>query len=154
MSDVAVFHKGRLALYRQCTIGSQSVIAGVREKFDLEEDLVPGILDDDLIDASQTIHAAIEPFLRQLMLAREFVERKRSCRVERVLLCGSLVGAKHWVAQIEKATGIDPELWNPLNTFSIAPDALTDRVRGVECRFAGAVGAALAVLEGGSDLPR
>lgn len=148
LSDVAVFHKGRLALYRQCTIGSQSVVASVRAKFDLAEDLVPGILEDDLIDATQTINEAIEPFLRQLVLAREFVERKRSCRVERILICGTVLGAKHWVAQIEKAIGIKPELWNPLASFAVAPDALTERVLGMESRFAGAVGAALAVLEG------
>ena len=154
VTDVAVFFKGRLALYRQCMMGSQSIIKTVQERFGIEEDLVPGVLEDDLIDASQPIAAAIEPFLRQLMLAREFVERKRSCRIEKVLLCGALLGTTHWNTLITRTMGITPEAWNPLATLPCLPDALSERVKGVENRFATAVGAALSVLEADNDLPR
>lgn len=154
MTEVAVYYKGRLALFRQCMIGSQSIIKSVQERFGIEEDLVPGILEDDLIDATQPIAAAIEPFLRQLVLAREFVERKRSCRIEKVLLCGVVLGTKHWNTHIGNAMGITPELWNPLATLPCAPDAMTDRMKGMESRFATAVGAALAVLEADGDVSR
>ncbi len=154
VTDMAVFFKGRLALYRQCMMGSQSIIKTVQERFGIEEDLVPGVLEDDLIDASQPIAAAIEPFLRQLVLAREFVERKRACRIEKILLCGTLLGNTHWNAHITKTMGITPEVWNPLATLPCLPDALSERVKGMESRFATAVGAALAVLEVDHDLPR
>lgn len=152
VTHVAAFHRGRLALFRQCLIGNQTIVKIVRERLGIEEELVPGILDDSVIDASQTIGVAIEPFLRQLMLAREFVERKRTCHVERILLCGSLLGTKHWVAHIEATTGIRPEVWNPFAGLPVAANALTDRVKGVESRFTGAVGAALAVMENPRDL--
>jgi Tfp pilus assembly PilM family ATPase len=147
-TDVAAYYKGKLALYRPCPMGSASIVKTVRDRFGIEEELVPGVLEDDLIDASQPIAAAIEPFLRQLVLAREFVERKRSCRIEKVLLCGALMGAKHWTAHIVKTLGLTPEVWNPLATLPCPADALTERVKGMEGRFATAVGAALAVLEG------
>ncbi len=148
VTDVAAFYKGKLTLYRQCMMGSASIVKTVRDRFGIEEDLVPGVLEDDLIDASQPIATAIEPFLRQLVLAREFVERKRACRLEKVLLCGSLMGAKHWTAHIVKTLGITPEVWNPLATLASAPEALSERAKGMESGFATAVGAALAVLEG------
>ena len=154
VTDVAVFFKGRLALYRQCMMGSQAIIKTVQERFGIEEDLVPGVLEDDLIDASQPIAAAIEPFLRQLVLAREFVERKRSCRIEKILLCGTLLGTTHWNTHITKTMGITPEIWNPLATLPCLPDALSERVKGMESRFATAVGAALAVLEADHDVSR
>jgi Tfp pilus assembly PilM family ATPase len=154
VTDVAAFFKGRLVLYRQCMMGSQSIVKTVQERFNIEEELVPGVLEDDLIDASQPIAAAIEPFLRQLVLVREFVERKRVCRIEKILLCGAVLGAKHWNAQIAKTMGLTPETWNPLATLPCAPDALSERVKGMESRFATAVGAALAVLEVDSELPR
>ena len=154
ITDVAVFFKGRLALYRQCMMGSQSIVKTVQERFGIEEELVPGVLEDDLIDASQPIATAIEPFLRQLVLAREFVERKRSCRIEKVLLCGSLLGSKHWDLHISKTMGITPQVWNPLATLPSLPDALSERVKGMEGRFATAVGAALAVLEVDNEVPR
>ncbi len=148
VTDVAAFYKGKLALYRQCMLGSASIVKTVRDRFGIEEELVPGVLEDDLIDASQPIATAIDPFLRQLVLAREFVERKRSCRIEKVLLCGALMGTKHWTAHIVKTLGITPEAWNPLATLPCPPEALTERVKGMESRFATAVGAALAVLGG------
>ena len=154
VTDVAVFFKGRLALYRQCMMGSQLIVKTVQERFRIEEELVPGVLEDDLIDASQPIATAIEPFLRQLVLAREFVERKRSCRIEKILLCGSLLGTKHWNLHINRTMGITPIIWNPLATLPVLPDALTERVKGMESRFATAMGAALAVLEVGHDVPR
>ncbi len=150
VTDMAAFYKGRLALYRQCMMGSQSIVKTVQERFGIEEELVPGVLEDDLIDASQPIAAAIEPFLRQLVLAREFVERKRSCRIEKILLCGALLGSKHWNEHIGRTMGITPEIWNPLATLPCLPDALSERVKGMENRFATAVGAALAVLEADS----
>jgi len=151
---VAAFYKGRLALYRQCMMGSQSLVKTVQERFGIEEELVPGVLEDDLIDASQPIAAAIEPFLRQLVLVREFVERKRACRIEKVLLCGALLGTKHWNIHINQTMGLTPEIWNPLATLPCLPEALSERVKGMESRFATAVGAALAVLEVDHDLPR
>jgi len=154
VTDMAVFFKGRLVLYRQCLLGSQSIIKRVQERFGIAEDLVPGVLEDDLIDATQPIAEAIEPFLRQLVLSREFVERKRSCRLEKIFLCGSLFGAQHWRTHIVRTMGLMPEIWNPLATLPCAPAALSERVKGIECRFATAVGAALAVLEMDHDLPR
>jgi Tfp pilus assembly PilM family ATPase len=154
VTDLAVFCKGRLALYRQCLMGSQSIVKSVQEKFGIEEELVPGVLEDDLIDASQPIAAAIDPFLRQLVLAREFVERKRACRIEKILLCGAVLGVKHWSEHISRTMGITPQVWNPLTTLPCAPDAVADRVKGMESRFATAIGAALSLLEIESDLPR
>lgn len=154
VTDVAVFFKGRLALYRQCMMGSQLIVKTVQQRFGIEEDIVPGVLEDDLIDASQPIAVAMEPFLRQLVLAREFVERKRSCRIEKILLCGSLLGAQHWKLHINRTMGITPEAWNPLATVPSLPDALSDRVKGMESRFAVAVGAALSVLEVEHDVSR
>lgn len=154
VTDVAVFFKGRLALYRQCMMGSQLIVKTVQERFGIEEELVPGVLEDDLIDASQPIAIAMEPFLRQLVLAREFVERKRSCRIEKVLLCGALLGTKHWTAHISNTMGITPEVWNPLATVPTLPEAFSERVKGMESRFATAVGAALAVLEVDHDVSR
>lgn len=152
VTSVAGFYKGRLALFRQCLIGSQVVVKSVRDRFGIEAELVPGILEDGMIDASEIIAGAIEPFLRQLVLAREFVERKRSCRVERVFLCGSLMGSRHWSTHIETTMGLKPVVWNPLATLPATDHALSPRVRGMECRFASAVGAALAVMETGDDL--
>jgi len=147
VTNVAGFYKGRLALFRQCSIGSQVIVKGVRDRFGIEADLVPGILEDGMIDASEIVAGAIEPFLRQLVLAREFVERKRACRVEHVLLCGSLMGSRHWSTHIEQAMGIQANVWNPLAMLPVAPHALAKCVQGKECRFAAAVGAALAIME-------
>lgn len=146
VTDMAAFVKGKLVHYRTCTVCSHSIIKVVQERFGIEEELVPGVLEDDLIDASQPIAAAIEPLLRQLVLVREFVERKRSCRIEKILLCGALLGTKHWNTHINKTIGLTPETWNPLATLPCTADALTERVKGMESRFAAAMGAALAVL--------
>jgi len=147
VTHVAAFYKGRLAFYRQCQLGSHAIVRTIQEKLGIEEKLVPGALEDDLIDASAPIAAAIEPLLRQLVLVREFVERKRTCRIEKILLSGSLLGTKYWNEPIVKVMGIVPATWNPLDTLPCQPGALAERVKGNESRFASAMGAALAVLE-------
>ncbi len=147
VTHVAAFYKGRLAFYRQCQLGSHAIVRAIQDKLGIEEKLVPGALEDDLIDASAPIASAIDPLLRQLVLVREFVERKRSCRIEKILLSGSLLGTKYWNDPIVKVMGVAPATWNPLDTLPCQPGALAERVKGNESRFASAMGAALAVLE-------
>lgn len=152
VSFVAAFHRGKLSLLRQCATGSQALVRSVSERFGIEAELVPGALEEGMIDASQTIGPAIEPFLRQLVLAREFVERKRSCRVEKILLGGAQIGANQWSVHIEQAMGIAPQTWDPLAVLPVQTGALAPDVRGAQGRFAAAVGAALAVMEKSSDV--
>ena len=154
VTHLSGFYKGRLVLFRLCPFGHQAVLRSVQERLGIDEELVPGMLDDGLVDASESIGVVIEPFLKQLILAREFVERRRMCRIERIFLCGALLGAPHWKARIEATMGIEPTLWNPLATLAAAEGAQTVRVKGMEGRFAAAMGAALALLETGRDLPR
>lgn len=154
VTDIASFYKGRLVLFRQCLLGSASIIKAIQDRFGLEEELIPGILDDDLIDVTPAIQEAIDPFLRQLLLTREFVERKRSCHIETLLLSGAVLGMKHWNSAISRAMDLVPATWNPFGTIPSLPDALNERAKGIESRFSKAIGAALAALEMDSDLPR
>jgi len=152
-SGIVAFHKGILVLFRQCPIGSQTLARKVQERFGIETDMVSGVLDGGMIDASATIATTLAPLIRQFLLAREFLERKRMSRVEKILVCGELMGVKHWLTLLgADMGGVRPELWNPFTTLSVASGVLPERIQGMETRFAGAVGAALAVLEGDRGL--
>jgi len=62
-----------------------------------------------------------------------------------------------WLRQGAVPKAVAPrliQLPNPLATLPCLPEALSERVKGMESRFATAVGAALAVLEVDHDLPR
>lgn len=151
--SVAAFHKGRLALLRQVPTGGRALVLALQGQLGVEEELVAEFIESGAVDATQIIARALEPLLRQLMLAREFVERKRLCKVERILFGGLPFGVRPWEAQIEKVMGIRPLVWNPLALLPAAAEALAPRAAGQEARFAAALGAALAVMEADGDVP-
>lgn len=146
LTFMALFNKGVLVLVRKFELGSESVVTKVQQQLNVDHDTARGIISDGSFDISQSVRAVMDPFLRQLTISKDFVERREECRVVKCYLSGGTSLSRYWVEEIRNATVADSELWNPFSGLHIADGAYPADLAGQEPRFSAAVGACLGVL--------
>ena len=146
VSFMAIFNKGNLILARKIDVGGESIAAHVQKQLGLDSETAHSILAEGAIDISQAVREVIDPFLRQLTISRDFVEREENCRIKVAYISGGMALSSYWTNEIKRATGMDVQSWNPFDQFTLAPGALPERLEGQQPRFAAAVGAALSIL--------
>jgi Tfp pilus assembly PilM family ATPase len=143
---LALCNQGRLALIRKFDFGGEYLVAKVMQQMGVDHDIARGVISDGSFDISAASREVMGPFLRQLSISRDFVERKENCRILRIYLSGGLSRSSHWVEGVQKATGTEVEIWNPFDGLNLLNDAYPAELRDEEPRFAAAVGAGLGVF--------
>lgn len=143
---VAFYNKGIMVLVRKFDFGAANVLRKLQENLGVDQEVAMGILSDGSFDVSRVVHAAMEPFLQQLVISWDFVERRENVHIKDLYACGGGVGVGLWGQEIEAATGQRPVVWNPFEGVTVQPGAYSDSLKGQESRFAGAIGAAWSML--------
>lgn len=144
---VSFFNKGLLMLVRKFDFGAVNILKKLQENLGVDQDVAAGILNDGSFDVSRIVHQAMEPFLQQLTISWDFVERRENVHVASLYACGGGVSLRLWAQEIELATGQKPEIWNPFDGIAVQPEALPAALKGQESRFAAALGSALSMLK-------
>lgn len=143
---LAFLNKGHLAMIRKFDFGTRDIVKAIRENLGVETDVALGILTEGSFDISNVLRQSMESFLQQLVISWDFVERRDNTRIENLFVCGGASGVRTWGEEIRKKTGIAPTFWNPFVAVRNGEEALPASLKGQESRFAGALGAALAML--------
>lgn len=113
----------------------------------MDEETARGILADNVVDATDAIHTALQPLVRQLALGRDFVTRHRNCRIGDLYLTGGIAGTPFWRQHLAALLGFEAKEWNPLAVVPPHPDLPpAEQTTDTGC-FAAAMGAALGALE-------
>lgn len=146
-SVVAFFNKRVLALVRKLDIGSETLLNRVSQSLGVDTPTAEQILSDGSFDISQALSEVMDPFVKQLIISRDFVERREDCRIGRIHVTGGVVASRNWANHLKKALGVELASWNPFEGLAVEPQAIPEPMRAHESRFAAAVGAALATLE-------
>ncbi|MEI7880635.1 MAG: pilus assembly protein PilM [bacterium] len=146
---VAFYNKNTLALVRKLDFGTANVLKKLQDSLGVDQDVALGILNDGSFDVSKVVHHALEPFLQQLTISWDFVERRENIRIGKLFVCGGGVGLHLWAQEIESATGQVPIRWNPFEGIAVQGGAIPEKFKGQELRFSAAVGAALAMFKAG-----
>lgn len=146
VSFFAVFNKRVPVLIRKFDVGSSLILEKVQESLGVDRSTAEGILADGSFDISQQMGDVMDGFVKQIMVSRDFVERRESCRISKVFVSGGATKSRDWLTELKSALGYDVSLWNPFDSLKIPDGALAESVKGQEVRFAAAVGAALATL--------
>lgn len=146
VSYLAIFNKNVLILARKIDVGGESIATHVQKQLGLDAETAQSILSEGAIDISQAVREVIEPFLRQLTISRDFVEREENCRIRKAYISGGMSLSSYWTNEIRRATGMEVLPWNPFDVMTVAPGALPERLEGQQPRFAAVVGAALGAL--------
>jgi Tfp pilus assembly PilM family ATPase len=146
-STVGILVRNELALVRQFQIGTSAVLARVAETLGMDEETARSVLTDGVIDASDAVHSALDPLVRQLVLGRDFVARRRNCRIGSIYLTGGLLSAPFWRQQLATMLGIEAFDWNPLLIVPSGPGTIDPALTTAAGCFAAAMGTALAAWE-------
>jgi Tfp pilus assembly PilM family ATPase len=143
---MALFHRGVLSLVRKFDFGAEALIARVQHQLGVDRDTALGAMSDSSFDLSQALREVMDPFLRQLSISKDFVERREDCRVTTVYLSGGSSLLRHFGREIATATGLEAQTWNPFEGLRLEAGAYPAELDGQQTRFTAAIGAAWGVL--------
>ena len=143
----AFFHKGSPVLIRKLDRGTNALLDKVEAMLGVDRETAIGIISDGSFDISPAAADVMQPLVRQLLVSRDFVERRESCQVDAVYLAGGLAVSRDAKNEVGSAMGVPVESWNPFSGIALAEDAVPEQFEGLEWRFAAAVGACLATFE-------
>ena len=146
---VALYNKKNLALVRKFDFGTVNILKKLQDSLGVDQEVALGILNDGSFDVTKVVHQAMEPFVQQLIISLDFVERRENVHVGKLCVCGGGVGMQLWAHEMESATGLTLVKLNPFDGLAIHPGVVLDHFKGQEPRFSAAVGAALAMLKVG-----
>jgi Tfp pilus assembly PilM family ATPase len=146
-STLALLNGGTLVLLRRFDFGLNMILAKVRQTLGVDRETALGILSDGSVDVSQSASEVMGPLIKQLIVSRDFLERRENCRVSRIYACGSMVLPNASLDEMRAALGVEIETWNPFDGLSMASEALPENLAGQEWKFSAAVGACLGTFE-------
>lgn len=144
---LALFNKGTLCLVRKFNVGGETLIARIQRDMAVDRAVAEGIVSDGSFDISQPVQDVMDPFLRQLSISKDFVERRERCHVSAFYVSGGMSLSRYWVERIQVTGAVEVRLWNPLEGIEVGDGALPEPLAGQEVRLAAAVGAAFAAFE-------
>ncbi len=147
---VGFFHKNRLLLVNRFAVGTEALSQQVQQDLGVDADMARTVLSGGSVDVSGPVRTALGPFLKQLSIYREFIERQHKVRLTGIHLSGGLASSPDWQGALAELLDLEPKVWNPFDRVIVPNDIGLDRFKGQESRFAAALGAALAGMEGGS----
>ncbi|MFC1496931.1 hypothetical protein ACFLS1_00470 [Verrucomicrobiota bacterium] len=142
-----IFHKRLPALVRTFDIGTNTILDKVQETLGVDKDTAQGIIADGAFDISQAVSKIMGPLVKQLIVSRDFVERRENCHVAKIYASGGLIVSRDSLNEMQQSLGIDIDFWNPFDGLNMAPNAYPESLSGQEWQFSAAVGACLATFE-------
>lgn len=146
VSMMVFMNKGAIVLARKLDVGGDAVMEGVQKNLGVDREMAASIMSEGAIDISQSVREVIDPFLRQMMISRDFVERQENCHVTTALITGGMSMSAYWSDEIRKSTGMAVQNWDPMEGMMVDADAIPGRLESQRSRFAAAIGAARGVL--------
>ncbi len=148
-STFTLFNKGVLSLVRRFDIGTDHIVDKVQESLGVDKETAQGIITDGAFDISQSVSEIMEPLIKQLIVSRDFVERREDCSISKLYASGGVVLSRDSLDEMRSSLGIEIESWNPfeIDSLTVAPDAIPEHLKGQEWRFSAAVGACISTFE-------
>lgn len=146
-TSFAIFNRGNLALFRRFDVGAADVVRKVQSTLGVDHETAHGIISDGAFDISQAVNDVIGPIVKQMVVSRDFVERRENCHVKKLYTAGSLVKSRDSLDVVRSGLGVELDSWNPFDGFTVQESAVPDELQGQEWRFAAATGAVAGMFE-------
>jgi Tfp pilus assembly PilM family ATPase len=89
----------------------------------------------------------MEPFIKQLTISKDFIERHQGCRVSKLYVSGGLSLLPSWGQEVGRLLHIPADTWSPLENITYDPDSLGEGIEKQATRFGAAIGAAIGGFE-------
>jgi Tfp pilus assembly PilM family ATPase len=144
---LGIFQQNSLVLVRKFDFGANRLIERVARQMGVDAETAQDIIRGDAIDIGQMTLEVLGPFLRQVSISKEFVERKCGEPIRHWYLSGGMALTNYWSDQIAHTVGGAVRVWNPFDGLEVDPRASLEAAKGQEVRFSAAVGAAIGAME-------
>lgn len=147
VSYFALFVRQQLTLIRKFNFGTETAVAALQQQLGVDRETAFSTLSASSIDLSQQIAETAEPLAKQLIISRDFVERRHGATLEAVYVTGSIAGSVAWDKAIENALGPELQRWSPFDGVEMADGVLSEELHLQGDRFAAAIGIGLGTFE-------
>jgi Tfp pilus assembly PilM family ATPase len=147
VSHFAFLNKGTVVLVGKFDVGGATLRNKVAKDLGVDDELAGTILTDRSINISSTMQEVMTPFLKQLSISKDFIERHQGCRIAKIYVSGGVSLLPHWPEAVSQVLHNEVEHWNPFENIQCDPELLTSELSGQSARFAAAIGAAIGGFE-------
>jgi len=145
----AFFKKSELILIRKFDFGHLNLLDRIEKSMGVDRQTAHDIVADRSFDISHIVKDFADPFIKQLVISKHFVERRENCHITKIFVPDDPRFSSDWLNEIKVALGLDASTWQPFDGVKLMPDAFPQKLGKCRAQFAAALGAALAMSEEG-----
>ena len=140
---IAGFKDGDLVLWRKCqgAPGGKTIREALRKGLGVDDEMLDGIMADNLIDPRPVLEPVILPIVDELAVSRDYLAGKLNLAINDAFIVGLSSGIGYWSAVFEERARIKLAECKPFDGFEGTVPEAKDL-----SAFAGALGAALAFM--------
>ena len=146
VSHFVFLNKGVVVLVGKFAVGGGMLERKMAEELGVDNELARTILGDESVNLSASLINAMNPFLKQLSISRDFIERHQGCRVSRAYVSGGASLFPHWAKAVGQELHTEVVSWSPFENIKHDAGVLPTMLAGQATRFSAAVGAAVGGL--------
>ena len=148
VSFFAFFYKKELVLIRKFDFGHEYVLSTIENRLNVNRETAVNVASDQSFDITQMIKEVSDPFVRQLVISKHFVERRENCRISKIYIPGTAPASYRLTQEISVASECTVEGWDPFKAVNMAQNAASDRIslQGQFSQFAASIGAGVGFL--------
>ncbi|MDO9542965.1 MAG: pilus assembly protein PilM [Kiritimatiellia bacterium] len=143
VSFFAFIHKKELVLIRKYDFGHDHMLNAIQSRLNVNRATALNVASDQSFDISQMIKEVCDPFVRQMVISKHFVERRENCRVSRIFIPGAAPASHRLAQEIRVASEAEVEQWDPYKAVIVQPEAIAPRLAGQYSLLAAAIGAGI-----------
>jgi Tfp pilus assembly PilM family ATPase len=143
ITSFALFNRGTLSLLRRFDLGMDDILKRIAQTLGVDEGTALSVLADHSFDVSRTITGVLEPLIKQLIVSRDFLERRENCHINQLIVGGGLVISRDALRELATSLEIEVVVLNPFDGLSMAHGALSPDAEQNPWRYSAAVGAAV-----------
>ncbi len=148
VTTLCILNNGAPVLVRRFEFGSRSLILRICKNLGVTETIARSIVSDGSFDISEITTELLSPVIAQIIVSRDFIERRENCRLGAMYASGGLMMSADARRLLESRLDTGIRQWNPFDAVAAVPDPQQGGIEPDSAwRFAGAIGAALGVME-------
>lgn len=139
--------KKEVMLVGRFDAGDRRMRSKVCADLGVDEELANTIMADSSINISTVLLDVMAPFIKQLSISKDFIERHQSSQVSKIYVSGGVSLLPQWSDIVGQYLHAEVVHWSPFEKILRSSDLLTEEMAVQAPRFAAAVGAAIGGFE-------
>jgi len=147
ISHFVFLHKAEVVLVGKMPFGAQTLRKKLAADLGVDDELAANILSDRSINISSSLKSVLDPFVKQISISKDFIERHQSSRISKVYVSGGMSLLPSWSTEVEEMLNTDVVSWSPLEHIEFDSETVPEDMQSQLTRFSAAIGAAIGGFE-------